>query len=143
MGTTRKTNRCAAGHGIEKPNVVWELRQLDRYPATKAEVRTLRAWVPRCRACADPDLLLQQEPLNDFSLTKGTAAYDDEMRRLTALDRWRVARDAAQQSQPSQRPQEPREVVGGHKGHTDGTRRTGAPPVASEAYLDRLMGWPW
>ena len=143
MPTTRNTARCEAGHAIEKPNLVWELRQLDRYPATKTEVRTLRQWIPRCRACADPDLLLQQELLRDFAHTKGTAAYDDELARLTALDRRRAEHEAAQRS-PSpeirQGPQETRECGGGHEGHAHTTRGPGGLLVADETCLDRPRG---
>jgi len=141
MSKSRNTARCGAGHAIKKPNLVWELLRLDRYPSTPTELRTLRRWVPRCRACADPDLLLQQEWLNDFTLTKGTEAYDDELARLTALDRRRAAREGARWPQPSQRPQEPREGAGGRERHAEHARDPGASPVASQDALDRLMGW--
>jgi len=97
--------------------------------------------VPRCRACADSDLLIQQELLNDFTLTKGTVADDDDLARLTALDRRRVAREAARWPQRFQRPREPREGAGEHESSHHGLRDPGASPVASQDLLDRLMGW--
>jgi len=75
-------------------NLVWELR---RWTGTRPHPPRCARCASGCRACAGSDLLMQQEWLNDFTVTEGTAAYDDELSRLTDLDRRRAGHKPAQQ----------------------------------------------
>ena len=72
---------CEKGHVMEKPNLVWTSRPLDRFPRTKAERNSGRRWIPHCRACeesVDSYVSGQDEQLLRRTLAKTTSLPDHD-----------------------------------------------------------------